>query len=188
MDDFNPYWKITPLFEGDEKSIQLSKQVRSFIKQDPYVPPTVSFSMHTHHLGIKAGSIWASIFGKDLSELVKADLFSYQDLMNFKREAQEGDHSMVKALGVMNKDQKTGRLIMISFREFDAFVNLNPQVLEERTKEYIKIPGKDYLNAYREAGLNIVVLNVNLKDPPFIDPVEVKDASETITQRIYPNT
>lgn len=111
------------------------------------------------------------------------DYFAPADLQNNLDVAREDDLSLVSGLGVINPDQKSGTLILISLNTADALSGLDTKGVFDQVNRYKKTKDKDYLDGYREAGFNAVSLRVDLKGPQYFDPKAVSIASKQLTQR-----
>ena len=85
----------------------------------------------------------------------------------------------------MNRDRKSGKLILISFNNLDQFINFDPVEVERKSIEYYKANGRRTpTKIYKEHGLNIAVLSVDLRTPGQVfKPKAVKEASRIITSR-----
>lgn len=180
-------FQLSPLFEGDERSISLSTQSADWIT-DIDAPPTVSFNMHTHPTNLRETELFTSMLGRELgskvaTQQVVVDYFSPRDLENHLVVAQREDLSLISGLGVINTDQKSGTLILISLNTADSLSGLDTKRVFDQAARYKQTKDKDYLDAYREAGFNAVALRVDLKGPQYFDQQAVTMASMQLTQR-----
>lgn len=171
---------ISPLFEGEEKSINLYLQSEEYRRQNPNMMGSSSLIFHTHPNILPAYLL--NIFSPD-TFVPESDYFSIPDLKTFKAIAEDEDTSLIFALGTgSRKNSYKGRLLLVSFNNLDAFQRFNPEAVVTKCREYKKT-NRPHTDVYREAGLNVAILNVNLKNSS-INPKEVERASTVLTNRI----
>ncbi len=182
---------LTPLFEGDEESINLGTQRDTFLGDNPDQSGLLAVVFHTHPISsnIKLNRLMEAVFGPRQSASTPAkgsedlDRFSISDLTNFKRRALEENPSLIYALGVRDKeDRSKGKLILISSGRWESLMGFDPNATFHKTMEY-KREGKDHLEAYKEFGLNVVSLDVNLASTPHLDSKQIAKASQVLTTR-----
>lgn len=182
----------TQLFEGEEESINLLMQDHRFSVDN--IPDTddrvITLAFHTHPAKAYLGrqELLGAIFKREPSTRSKIflDHFSTIDLDFFKFLALDDCLSLIFALGTVEKGKKgSGKVVLITPQSFEALVNLEPKKLVKSIEEYKLTAGKDYLDAYREAGLNVAVLPVNLGSQPHFNPGDIELASKILTTRTY---
>lgn len=174
---------ISPLFAGDEKSINLFLQSEEHRRQvDYYGSRQLVFHTHPNILENRINAV----FEEYLKGLPLPDhgVFSQADLRNFRRIAEEEDTTVIYALGVRNRSHKNGRLLLASFNNFDQFADFDPSSIRRRYAEYGSTQPVAARKTYREAGLNVAALSVNLSgSSPVFNTREVAKASTTLTRR-----
>lgn len=175
--------QLSPLFKGEENKISLWFFASSHRASNLDITGSINFAFHTHP-NIRASRLAAAIYrGRENPySNIKGDLFSERDLKGFRSVAEE-DTSLIFALGTKNRQSDGGKLLLVSFNSFASYRDFKPEEVVARSIEYNKTPGKDYLDAYREAGLNVAVLSVNLNSDKPLAQAEIENASRLITQR-----
>lgn len=181
---------LTPLFKGDESSINIGKQANSFLKTIPYEQGIPSISFHTHpwlssaKLSRLVNEIMSQSSKRQASGYRFPDYFSRIDLEHFKNRALD-DPSFILALGIRATEHDTsGRVLLTSFGTLDAIAHFDPLAILQITA-YKKIPGKNHLDAYIEAGLNVALLDVNLQSTSHLKADQITRASQALTTRKY---
>lgn len=178
----------TPLFEGDEHSINLMLQSSNFMDRNPDVDSEIILAFHTHpaRRSLGEGKLIDAIFQRKPSSKAQIfqNFFSTSDLKIFKHLALDESLSLILALGTVEEGKRgLGKVVLITPQSFEALVSMDPKNLVKRIMDYKLTAGKDYLDAYREAGLNVAVLPVNLDNQPHINPSDIKLASQILTTR-----
>lgn len=182
--------QISPLFEGEERHIDIGSQSEEYLDQNRDIMGS-ELVFHTHPRGTGTTEILSGILLDTKSKRFN-EIFSDSDLRSFRTRAGEEGLALIYAMGTghgtMNERAK---LLLISFNKFEDFIEFNPQDVYEKSVKYRSIPGKEHtghIDAYRESGLNVAVLGVNLEstDSPF-NPKDVERAS-TILKRRTPIT
>ena len=179
--------QLSPVFEGDEESINLGLQSEKYRKEIDHDGKR-ALVLHTHPDVIS--SLFGEIFRGDSSSEFNPDSnlvdgFSEADLKNFKKIAGNENMSLIYALGVQSPRPKTGKFVLVSFNNFDQFMSFRPDaVVAEWRKDKQSQPDITPLDVFRRNGLNATALSVNLKAGQSFKPAEVREAARILTTRV----
>lgn len=173
---------VGPLWEGAEGSIEMHDLAIGYLAENPDLPRTVVFDFHTHtHLYIPAlRELIADSKAQEIDDR-EIDILSHSDLKSFFYELIESPQYpfRIRALGT-ERDGK-GRIILVAFNTQSSQLPFTYTAVYERSIEYLKTE-KDPLDAYREAGLNVATIDVDLDRDTPMDIEEVTKASEILTR------
>lgn len=158
---------VSPLFAGDETSIDVYTQLEDYKLQriyDYYKEPIPILHFHTHPDTYPLQSLG----------------FSLRDLKNIKWATHLINPNIVYSVGA--KASYYERVLFLSFNNSRAWRNFNPSEVYTETLPYSsKMPFRRFEEAYNEAGLNVAELIVFPGGE--IPKDEVKKASRILTTR-----
>lgn len=190
--------KVSPLFEGDERSIAIGSLFDEFIltqsegveNSHPLHPHLIArnFLFHTHPRGVvtqRAARLFDLISNRESSpmKLRNNGYLSKADLDSMLHIGREQDHSIVSAIGI-HEGENSGSVMLFSLRDFDAYSRLDSQVVADQNA--YRLPLRQKIAFSRAIGLNAFNLRVNLRRTPHLNPVWVEKASQALTFRNYP--
>lgn len=171
---------ISPLFQGDERSINLFVQSEEYRKQrDLFGSQGLVF--HTHPNIIRA-YLWNEVLMRP--SVPENDFFSGVDLKSFRKIAEDEDMALIYALGIKNRDERGGRLLLVSFNNFAQFIDFDPEGVIQKSLKYRSTQAGAPIDVYRDSGLNVAVLSVNLNAGSVFRVREVEQASRILTSRV----
>ncbi len=176
----NPFW-VSPLIEGEVGRIDLPRARHEFRDTlDSDAAPSMQF--HTHPNTIEA---FCDVLRTGAPSLLPdRDTFSTNDLKDFRRVVQTENMAYIYAIGIKNRFQPGGKMVLISFNTVEGVINFDPKILETSTEAYKKTHADTPILIYQQAGLNAVTLDVDLNSSTPFDPRAVEDASRILTTRI----
>ncbi len=185
IDIDNTHYYLTELYMGEEEKEGISfSGLEDFRRSLPGTDFNVlGFRLHAHPLAaIGTRRIFRAIFGTDIGEeKSESSCFSRPDLKNFYHLACEENSALINGLGIPTLDPGRGEILLVSFRTLEAFKHFDPTLREYVSTRDLPTAREDYYDIYRQAGLNVALLGVNLTGLPVLDPKEVRLAAATLT-------
>lgn len=170
---------FSPLYEGQENNINLAELSQPYLDDNPGLPHTGIFDFHSHTY------LYLALLKKlQDPEVLEADdretsYFSPRDLRSYFHLTRENPY-YIRALGTERNG--IGQVHLISFNNYQAWAFFNYEEVYEKSKKYIRAY-KDPLNAYRESGLNVATIPVDLTRQSVLHPVYIDRASKILTTR-----
>lgn len=176
---------VTPTFMGDEDSINIIGKLQDFRNKQDLIASRLLAAVHTHPSNKSAKMLNYIINGKSRDKRVGAamDFFSIGDLKGFRQSA-DFEPWFIEGLAVKSATGNEGKVVLVSFRGYESLINFDPESVEEHSMR-LWVDGKDYLDAYRVAGLNVGVLSVKLGARNPISRADAQNASQSLTRRVY---
>lgn len=180
-DSFDPAKElhVSPLFQGDERSINLTEQGFNHLDQNSYLGEIAAIRLHTHP---SVKNKFLDLVGvRDTAGL--SEIFSDKDLINFRRTAERENPGVINAIGY---NSRLGReeLLLASFGNFEDFQSFDPEAVAKKAMTTM-MNGGDYLGVYRDAGLNVAVLPVDMSAKRPFNEAEVRGVSRIIANRAH---
>lgn len=167
--------QVSALFEGTEGSVDFEFKSAAYLAEHPQVPRRPIFNFHVHTY------LWPTILRDFLGGTFlpgEDTIFSDRDLGWFYQNTRNNP-ALTMALG--SEQDGRGQIVFVTYGSEQAYLDFDHAQTYNQSKLYLGA-GQDPLDAYREAGLNVAVLNLDLTKPVF-DPTEVEIASNILTRK-----
>lgn len=174
---------LSGLIEGQEYKIAMPTYNFPKSQFDPepdeHIDPLLAFHCHP---GIQSLASLFYRFDNRRKSLFNTEL-SRKDLSHLRYLADRFP-PVIYALGNLYEMdvKKTGRILLVSFKSYDAYKNLDPDSLYKTATKTVEKTG-NVTTAYEMVGLNAAVVKVNLQGKPSLNPGDVRKASAILAQR-----
>lgn len=180
---------LSDLIAGEEGSIKMDPV--AFFDSNDDERNSVLLELHTHPTygsdGVGDGSLLDSIRGVKQRRVSNLTLFSGGDWKHIKYMS-DFFPRVVSGVATLKKpnsyrqEKEKGYLLLVSAQNADTFANIKPQELEHDSILSCWRNGNP-LETYRQAGLNVAIINIDFRRKSWLNEKDVKKASIILTQK-----